>query len=481
MKISVSPKVPKAELVLIALYKGEKLTTAHKSALGSSLTKEAEERMKNKDFEATSGQSLALYAGKTKFVLVGRGEKKDAMPNDAAMLGGSFAAHSKGKKTLAILADENELSELAHGFALGNYEYTKYKKEDKKAVKLTSVSFVCKDSRENKAIANKANIFAEASSMMRDLINAPAGDMDTFDMTKVAQSIAKKNKLKITVHDEKKLQKLGCGALYGVGKGAERGPRMVILEYKYKSKSKVPNIAFIGKGIVFDTGGLNLKPTGYIETMKIDMAGAATVLGTMQAIAEAKMPGNFIGVICCAENAISDRAVRPGDVLTAFNGKTIEVTNTDAEGRLALADGLSYTEKTYKPKMMIDIATLTGAVTVALGYHITGVIGNNEKAVEEVLKTAEENQERMWHLPLSPDFKKATKGSFTDTKNSTNGVRAGATMGAAFLSNFVDKTPWVHLDIGGTAWAEKPSPCTKYGATAVALRTFVAMAEKHSG
>ena len=192
------------------------------------------------------------------------------------------------------------------------------------------------------------------------------------------------------------------------------------------------------------------------------------------------MPGHFVAVLCCAENAVSDRATRPGDVLKMYNGKTVEVTNTDAEGRLVLADGLAYTEAKLKPKMMINIATLTGAVSVALGYHITGVMGNKQKLIDQILKLSKEANERSWQLPLSPDFISACKGDFTDLKNSVNGVRAGSTMGGAFLSNFVDKVDWAHFDIGGTAWADKPNSTTKYGATGAALRTFIKLAEKHS-
>jgi len=216
--------------------------------------------------------------------------------------------------------------------------------------------------------------------------------------------------------------------------------------------------------------------------MKLDMSGAATVLATMQGIAEAKLPGYFLGIMACAENAVSDRALHPGDVVKTYSGKTVEVNNTDAEGRMVLCDALAYVEKNYKPDLMVDIATLTGAVTVALGYHITGLMGNNQKAIDEYMDCSKVTGERTWPFPLDDDFVKATKGKFSDLVNVTDGVRAGTIMGAAFLKNFVDdKTPWLHLDVAGSAWVERPTPTTKYGATAVSIRSLLELAERHSG
>lgn len=483
MKFVLAETCPKVDVLFLALFEKEKLSTQHKKALGKETTAALEARMKAKDFEGKQGQNLSFYPEKApakKVVILGRGDKEKALPQATEQLGGSMAGMSKGKKHVAVWVEAKDLSELSFGFVLGSYEFSRYKKRDPKASQLEAVTFVSSINQSSKTHVEHLKRFMEASNLTRDLINTPAGDLNTQDLVNEAKAVAKKYKLKITVFDAKKLESMGCGGLIGVGKGAKVGPSMVILEYKHKSTSKVPDLALVGKGIVFDTGGLNLKPTGYMETMKQDMAGAATVLGALQIIADAKLPGYFIAVMCCAENAISDQATHPGDVLKAYNGKTIEVTNTDAEGRLVLADGLSYTEAKFKPKAMINIATLTGAVSVALGYHITGVMGNNQKLVDDVLKASLQSHERAWQLPLDDDFVKATEGSFTDLKNSTDGVRAGSSMGGAFLKNFVEKTPWVHFDIGGTAWAEKPSATTKYGSTAAALRTLYALAASRS-
>ncbi len=479
MKFALAASSPKVDVLFLTLFEKEKLSSTHKKALGADASAALTARMKAKDFEGKEGQSLTLYpkGSAKKVVIIGRGDKKKQMPQAIEHLGGKMAGMSKGSKKMTVLVDGADFSELSYGYALGSYEFTRYKKADKKTPKTESVTFVTASSAANKKHAARLKSFSEASTLTRDLVNTPAGDLNSQDLVNQAKAVAKKYKMKVTVYDEKKLESMGCGGLIGVGKGAKIGPKMVILEYKNKAKSTQPNLALVGKGIVFDTGGLNLKPTGYMETMKQDMAGAATVLGAMQAIAAAKLSGYFVGVLCCAENAVSENAIRPGDVLKAHNGKTVEVTNTDAEGRLVLADGLSYTEDKFKPKAMVNIATLTGAVSVALGYNITGVMGTNQKLIDDVLKASKGSHERTWQLPLDDDFVKATSGDFTDLKNSTNGVRAGSTMGAAFLKNFVDKTPWAHLDIGGTAWADKPTATTKYGSTGAALRTLFALAE----
>lgn len=485
MKLSLTDKSSKVDVLFILLEKGEKLSAAAKTALGN-LSTDAEARIKEKDFEAKEGQSIVLYGdGKTfkRAYLVGTGNEKKLIPQAIEQLGGKIATLANGAKAkkIEVLVAEKNLADIAHGIILGNYVFNHFKKKAKKAVELEQVILVSKVNTVNKELVDSANIFVSASTLTRDLINLPAGDLTTKGLAAQATLLGKKYGMKVKIMNEAELIKVGCGALVGVGQGAEEKSRLVFIEYKYKTKSKVPNFAFVGKGVVFDTGGLNIKPTGYIETMKQDMAGAATVLGTMQSIAEAKLNGYFLGVLCCAENAVSERAQRPGDVVTAYNGKTIEITNTDAEGRLCLADGLAYTEKNYKPKFMVDIATLTGAVSVALGNHITGVMGNDPKFMKLVLAASLATHERAWELPLTADFIKETKGDFTDLKNSTNGVRAGASMGAAFLHHFVKDTPWVHFDIGGTAWADKPTSTTKYGATAAVLRTFTELARQNQG
>lgn len=484
MKLALQSKAIKADVLFLSFYKDEKLNKEYEKLLGSE-KKAVEARLKAKDFEGEEGQSLTLYCESGNYkriVLMGRGEKDKQLPQTTEFLGGKMASAAKAAKakTVLIPVDSIELDEIATGFVLSSYEFTMYKKKDPKAVTLETVSFVCEENKTNKAVLEHVTAFMNASSTARELINTCAGDLNTQDLAQKAVQLGKKCKIKTTVFDDKKLKAMGCGGLYGMGKGAAVGSRLVIMEYRNKSKAKEPNLAFVGKGIVYDTGGMNFKPTGYIEDMKLDMTGAATVMATLQALTELKVPGYFLGVLCIAENALSDHALHSGDAVTMYNGKTVEVSNTDAEGRMVLADGLAYAEKKFKPKKMVNIATLTGAVTVALGYHITGILGNDEAFIQEVLTAGKKTHERQWPLPLDEDFVKACKGDFTDLKNSTDGIRAGTIMGAAFLKHFVEKTPWVHFDVAGSAWAEKPTATTKYGATAAGLRTFIELAIRNS-
>ncbi|QQR55290.1 leucyl aminopeptidase [Candidatus Peregrinibacteria bacterium] len=484
MKLLLQAKAPKADLLFLALYKKESLSQTQKECLGVD-KKTVEDRLSAKDFEGEEGQSLTLFTDKgspKRIILLGRGDKEKQMPQSTEYLGATMAklAKTAKAKSAAILCSNEDLNALSCGFVLGHYEFTRYKKKDPKAVSLEQVSFVSNETKEAKKILERTMAFMHASNRTRDLINTCAGDLNTEDLAQAAVELGKKYKLKTTVFDDKKLKKMGCGGLYGMGQGATVGSRMVILEYRHKSKAKVPALALVGKGIVYDTGGMNFKPSGHIEDMKLDMSGAATVMGTLQALSELHVPGYFVGVLCIAENALSERAIHSGDAVSMYNGKTVEITNTDAEGRMVLGDGLAYVEKNYKPKKIINVATLTGAVTVALGYTITGVLGNNDAFIQEVLEAGKAVKERQWPLPLDEDFVKATKGSFTDLQNSTDGIRAGTIMGAAFLKNFVDHTPWVHLDIAGTAWVERPTPTTQYGATSASLRTLIELAIKNS-
>ena len=485
MKLLLSHKTPKVDLLFVLIHEGEPLGKEQKKHLGSESTKLIEKHLKAKDFEGGHGEMLQLFPNSgsaKKIILLGRGKKNKPKISALEQLGGMAAGASKKykAKSAAVILEAEEAHAFGSGFALGNYEFKKYKKEDKKAVNFESLTFLSEANKSSRSALQALELFAESSSYVRNLVNTPTGDLNTVTLTEEAQALAKKWKLKLTVFDEKDLKKLGCGSLLSVGRGAEFPPRLLVLEYKHKSKAKHPNLAFVGKGIVFDTGGLNIKPTGYIETMKQDMAGAATVLGTFQAIAAAKLTGYFLGVMPLAENAVSEKATHPGDVVTSYTGKTIEVNNTDAEGRLILCDALAYTEDKWKPHAMVDIATLTGAVSVALGYNITGIMGNDHKLLNELKDAAKVSGERVWELPLDDDFVELCKGSFTDLQNATDGVRAGSIMGGAFLKHFVKTTPWVHIDIGGTAWAEKPSSSTKHGATSAGLRTLIELGKMFS-
>ncbi|MBN2144971.1 MAG: leucyl aminopeptidase family protein [Candidatus Aureabacteria bacterium] len=349
-----------------------------------------------------------------------------------------------------IRTDESKLIQaLLEGFILATYEFSKYSTEKQS---LPFDLILCNVKKNYSSLIEKTKILCEGVFFARNWVNENASLKTPARLASEAKKIALENKLSCTVLDEKSLQKSGCHLLCAVGQGAVHPPRLVFIEYRGAPSSK-KKIALVGKGITFDSGGLNLKTSGHIEDMKLDMAGAAAVLGTLKALSRLKIRINVIGVMACAENAIGSRSYKPGDIVKAFNGKYVEVLNTDAEGRLILADALSYTEKYYKPDMMIDLATLTGAVIVCLGHHYAALLTKDKKLEEIIIQSAEETDEKVWPLPLTEPYSEEMKSDIADIKNISKNKNAGTITGAVFLSHFVEKTRWAHVDIAGTAWS----------------------------
>ena len=316
----------------------------------------------------------------------------------------------------------------------------------------------------------KAVSLAKSTCLTRDLINLPPNMMTP----KILASKAKKvgSAVKVKVMGEKQMAKLGMGSLLGVGQGSHEETQLIIFEYKGGKRGEKP-LALVGKGVCFDSGGYNVKPTGHIEEMKSDMSGAATVVGMFDYIARTKPKRNIVGVIGAVENLVNGNAYKPSDIITAMNGDTIEVTNTDAEGRLVLADCLYYTATKLKPSKIIDLATLTGACIAALGYKISAIMGNDSSLIKEVQSAAGKAGELVWELPITDHFREKIKGENSDLINWTAGVSAGSSMGGAFLQNFVEDIPWIHMDIAGTAFHIKTSDSvTPKGATGVMMRTL---------
>ncbi len=311
---------------------------------------------------------------------------------------------------------------------------------------------------------------------MRHWRDLPPVALTPTELAAKAKEIAKKYGLGITVFDEATIKKMGMGGLAAVSAGSEQDCKFVVLEYKAKRKT-APTIAFVGKGITFDSGGLSLKPPRYMETMKEDMSGAAAVIGTMQAIAQLKPNVNIIGITPLSENLPSGKATKPGDIVKFYNGKTAEVKNTDAEGRLVLADALAYAVKQYNPDAIIDIATLTGACMYALGPFFTGMFGKHEELMQQLEYAADLSGDRVWRLPFDDDYKKAIVSNVADICNiGKESYLAGATTAAFFLSNFVNDVPWVHLDIAGTAFNVPDISYYSSGATGAGVRLLVELA-----
>ena len=412
-------------------------------------------------------------------LLVGAGPRKDASPASirriAAKAAGSVSKFKSVATTLAQVAGRNAdeaVQAVAEGFALGGYRFDRYrtKKDDGgKTAKVAILGAARWDARSAKAALKHAEIVAEAVNWARDLVNTPAGDMPPAEIAREAQKMAKKQGLTCKVWSEAELKKGGFGGILGVGQGSVNPPRMI--ELSYKGGGSARPIALTGKGIAFDSGGLSIKDAKNMETMKDDMGGAASILATFQAIAQLKPKINVIAAIPCSENMPSGSAQKPGDVIRHYGGKTSEVLNTDAEGRLVLADVLAYLAK-KKPRSIVDTATLTGACVVALGDSITGAFSNDRALVRDILAAGEAAGEAIWELPLHRDYRPNIDSAIADVKNI--GDRwGGAITAALFLEEFVDDVPWVHLDIAGPAFNERGTDLSPRGATGVPVRTLI--------
>lgn len=401
--------------------------------------------------------------------------KKEDSILDLGLIIGQLISRQKSKN-IAIPTKHINLSNfeatLAQGITLGLYKYDDYLTDQTQHQhQPKQISFVS-DAKE-KEIKNKlieATALAENINYVKDLVNAPAIDCNPDSLAKEAQKIAKSSsKIKATILKEKEIKKQKLNLLASVAAGSAHEPHLIILEYKNKPKNKKP-ILLIGKGVTFDAGGLNIKPTGNIDTMKFDMAGAATVLGIFRLLAKINLPIHVVAAIPAVENLLGHEAYKPGDVITSYSGKTVEITNTDAEGRLIMADAIAYGIKKYKPEAVLDFATLTGACIQALGNTLTGVISNNEFLYEKVHTASILSQNHIWRLPLIDYFREKVKGDISDYKNYTGGVGAGASMAAAFLEKFVDEKPWVHFDIAGSAFYESNIGHIQKGATGQPLQ-----------
>ncbi len=380
---------------------------------------------------------------------------------------------------LKNISPEQVYTALTEGAVLSSYLYDEYKTQAKNKNKKPQEMFFYLEANEDVNVISKAvqkaTVICTNTNGMKDLVNAPSNVATPAYLVETARKIAKKAGLKCVILDERDMRKQGMNCLLAVAQGSAQKPALIVLEYK-GAKGKAP-LALVGKGVTFDSGGINLKPYGSIENMKEDMTGAAVVLKTMQTAAELQMPLNLIAAIPCVENMPSGTAVKPGDIVKASNGKTVEIMNTDAEGRLILADALHYICR-YKPEEIIDIATLTGAAFVALGKSVTPVLGNNQEMIDTVIAAGNETYERCWQLPLFEDFSEAIKGDVADIKN-IGGPKgeAGTIAGAVFLKEFVD-TKWLHIDIAGTSWTEGDNDYTQKGSTGVGVRLLVKYLEK---
>ncbi|MCD6391409.1 MAG: leucyl aminopeptidase [Dehalococcoidia bacterium] len=373
---------------------------------------------------------------------------------------------------------ETSAQAITEGALLGLYSFNKYKKPEYEDIE--EMLIVARESGKIPILeqaTHKGSVVAEATNLARDMINEPANYMTPSRLAEAAEEIANKYNLEFHVFDSADMEAMGMGALLGVAKGSGQPPKLITLSYKGDEHSEKA-IGFLGKGITFDSGGISIKPSEGMDEMKGDMAGAAAVMTALVAIARLKPQINVTAIIPATENLPSGTALKPGDILKAMNGKTIEVINTDAEGRLILADALSYAQK-LGLSPLLDLATLTGACCVALGTLYSGIFSNNQNLADKVLKAAERIGERMWQMPMPEEYKEQLKSEIADVKNIGHKY-GGAITAALFLSEFVDNTPWVHIDIAGTANSEKESGYIVKGATGIGVRTLVELASSEA-
>ena len=360
----------------------------------------------------------------------------------------------------------------AEGIYLSNYSFKKYisvnLENPEKNIQEFTLTWMKDKELFQKGFA-QGKIIAECTNLAKDMVNEPPMVMTPAYMEKIAEEIAEDKKIKLKVLDKKDLEEKGFGAMLAVARGSEHPPKLLILEYHGTEEG--PTTAIIGKGITFDTGGYNLKPTGFMETMKCDMGGAAAVLATIKCAAALGIKKKIIAVAPVCENAVSGTAYKPGDVLIAYNQKSIEVTNTDAEGRLILADALAYTEEKYKPEIMIDLATLTGACVVALGSCLSGIMSTNKELELSLQNAGEASYDRVWPLPIIEEYKDSMKGSISDLKNTAaTNYGAGTITAAVFLNHFVKEAKWAHIDIAGPAFLLEGKDYLQKGATGTGVR-----------
>lgn len=377
---------------------------------------------------------------------------------------------------IAGLDPEASAQAVAEGCILALYTFTRHKKPDPDQREVDEIIVVERDAAKLPAMelgVSRGRILAEATCLARDMINEPANYMTPTHMAQIAQEAADDFGLECEILEREQMEELGMGSLLGVAKGSQQPPKLIILRHRGAAPEEAP-MAFVGKGITFDTGGISIKPSLNMEEMKTDMSGAAAVISAMRAIAQLQLPINIIGLAPATENMPSGTAVKPGDVLRAMNGKTIEVINTDAEGRLILADALAYA-CTQGASAIVDLATLTGAIRLALGNAVSGAMTNNQALLDKVIRAGEAAGERIWQLPMYEEYKEQIKSDVADMKN-TGGRPAGSITAAKLLEEFVDDIPWVHLDIAATARVEKDQPYTPKGASGVGVRTLVNLA-----
>jgi leucyl aminopeptidase len=464
---SGSPEKQRAGCVVVGIYEGRKLSAAAQD-LDRASRKRISEVLRGGDLEGKLGTTLLLHkvsgVSAERVLLVGLGRERDFLESAyrTALAATIKALRSTGATEAVVCLPALEVKRRDTAWKVeqavlcltdGMYRFDRLKSKAPEARRaLRKVVFVVADRgdmAEGEKAVDRGVAIAEGIQLARDLGNLPGNVCTPTYLAEQAVEVGKRHGIRVEVLEQKEMEKLGMGCFLAVARGSRQPPKLIVMEYQGGARN-APPIALVGKGITFDTGGISIKPAGEMDEMKFDMCGAASVLGAMRAAALMKLPLNVVGVIPATENMPDGNAIKPGDVVTTLSGQTVEILNTDAEGRLILCDALTYVER-YKPAAVVDIATLTGAMVIALGHIATGMFSNSDPLARELLQAGENAWDRAWHLPLWDEYQDALKSNFADFPNI--GTRAGGSITAAcFLSRFTKSYPWAHLDIAGTAW-----------------------------
>jgi leucyl aminopeptidase len=489
MKINLALNAPSQVetecLAVVALDRGDKEKLEVYAATNDSSTQQAAaEVIREGDVTGKSCEITMLHQPKLKakrLLLIGGGKASKLTASDLRKLAGTAvrALKPRGIRSLAFVAPdgipaEEAVKAIVEGAFVGNFDPDTYK-SDRKDQQIDSLTVVASgDQARLQRALEEGRIIGESQNFTRELVNEPSNHMTPTILAERAKKMAQEVGLKCEVYGADKIKELKMGAFWGVSQGSDEPPALIVLRYEPAGAPATPVLGLVGKGITFDTGGISIKPADGMEKMKYDMAGGAAMIGAMRAIALLKPKGRIISVICASENMPSGKAQKPGDVQIAMSGKSIEIINTDAEGRLVLADGLHYA-KQLGCTHLIDAATLTGAVVVALGYVNAGVFANDDSMYERFTRAIATAGEKFWRLPLDDEYREVIKSNIADIVNS-GGRYGGAITAAMFLKEFAEDTPWLHLDIAGTAWTEEARPWIAKGPSGIAVRSLVEFA-----
>ena len=472
-------------LLVIGVFEGDQ-DFPHSKDLDSLVSSSIRETLENKEFRGTFGSSIVVYTlGRgpmKKIMLLGLGKREKFTDESARICAGKAArkAQELGIKEFSMLQfpnlDEGLVEAMTEGIALALYSFDKYKEAKEPASKIEEVTILINsDSPRFQSVVEKANIIVDAVNFARDIGNLPPNDCPPAHLASIAVSLAQDYGIKARIMDRYELENMGMGGIVAVGKGSNNPPKLIVLEYTGANDPQQKPYLLVGKAVTFDTGGISIKPSEKMDEMKFDKCGGCTVLAIVRAIASMKLAVNVVGIVPSVENMSSATSYRPCDIIRMYNSKSVEVLNTDAEGRMILADAIAYGIVTYGPRAVIDLATLTGAAIIALGANVAPLIGNNKQLADRLRKLSDKTREKMWELPLYDEYYEQIRSTYADIKN-IGGRPGGAITAAAFLSNFVNDVPWVHIDIAGTAWTQEGTHEKSYnhrGATGFGVRTLV--------